>query len=157
MYSVGIWWHYLSRRLSLPDDIDTEVSIIWPYPCGARLFSINYFWNEVSFTKTVFLHHKEKKDGRLERIFFTFFFVWLQLMNFCIFRDVTQSGLVDDYRRFETIYSSHLQGSRSCLIFEDGSDNSPEMSVANYKPTTPNTTVAELSPYTGPWRKPPIS
>jgi len=158
MYSLGIWWHYLSRRLSLPDDIDTQVSIIWSYSCGARLFSINYFWNEVSFTKAVFLQHKQKETVGSREFSLPFFLVWLQLMNLSIFRDVAQWGSVVDCRRFEisTVYRSHLQGSRSCLIFEDGSDNSPETSVANYKPTSPNA-LAERSPSTEPRRKPPIS
>jgi len=75
-------------------------------------------------------------------------------MNLSVFRDVTQSGLVVGYRRFEAIYRSHLQGSRSCLIPEDGSDNSPETSVTNYKPTPPDTLAERRSPSTEPRRKP---
>jgi hypothetical protein len=153
LYSLGIWWHYLSRRLSLPDDIDTQVSIILAYSYGARLFSVNYFWNEVSFTKAVFLQHKQKETVG-SREFSVPFFIWLQLVNLSVFQDVTRSGLVVGHRRFETIYRSHLQGSRSCLILEDGSDNSPETSVANYTPTPPNTLAQRRSPFTEPRRKP---
>jgi hypothetical protein len=159
LYSLGIWWHYLLRILSLPDDIDTQVSIISSCSCGARLFPINYFGNEVSFTKAdFFLRHKQKESvGSREFSLPFIYFVGLQVTNLSVFWDVTQSGLVVGYRRFETICRPHLQGSRSCLTLEDGSDNSPEASVASYKPTPPNTLAGRRSPSTEPRRKPQIS
>jgi hypothetical protein len=43
-----------------------------------------------------------------------------------LLRDVKQHWLAVSYRHFETAYRSHLQGSSSPLILEDGTDSVPK-------------------------------